>query len=86
MLNGFLEASTERGEQGSTYVYLTFVEPFLTTHEAEIDDTIAKTKAQARAAGLDYARRAWLAFRELVLRAILSVSLPSPSHALEYFG
>lgn len=53
---------------------MTYVHPFLLSHEDEIDATWTKAKGQAKAAGLDYMRRAWLAVREAVMGAILAVS------------
>lgn len=57
--------------QGSTYVYVTYINPFLLRHEAEIDKTIEQSKGQAKAAGLDYMRRAYVYIREALMRAIL---------------
>ena len=57
--------------QGSTYVYITYINPFLLQHEADIDKTIEQTKGQAKAAGLDYMRRAYVYLRDTVMHAIL---------------
>ncbi|KAK9893430.1 hypothetical protein P389DRAFT_147884 [Cystobasidium minutum MCA 4210] len=64
--------------QGSTYVYITYINPFLLQHEEEIDKTIEQTKSQAKAAGLDYMRRAYVYLREAVMRAILVGSRSHP--------
>lgn len=50
---------------------MTYINPFLLQHEAEIDKTVEHTKAQAKAAGLDYMRRAYVYAREAVMRAIV---------------
>lgn len=62
--------------QGSTYVYVTYINPFLLQHEADIDKTVEQTKEQAKAAGLDYMRRAYVYAREAIMRAILVCCLP----------
>ena len=62
--------------QGSTFVYVSYIHPFLLLHEKDIDATWSQAKVKAKAAGLDYMRRAWLAVREAVMGAILAVSCP----------
>ena len=44
--------------QGATYLYLTYFEPTIASHESEIEDFIAKTHDRARAAGLQYFKQA----------------------------
>lgn len=58
--------------QGSTYIYVTYINPFLLQHESDIDKTVEHTKQQAKAAGLDYMRRAYVYAREAIMRAIMS--------------
>lgn len=43
--------------QGSTYIYVAHIEPFLTAHEGEIDRAIADSRVKARQIGLDYLNR-----------------------------
>ncbi|KEI36591.1 uncharacterized protein L969DRAFT_19983 [Mixia osmundae IAM 14324] len=70
--------------QGSTYVYLTFVHPFLLEHEREIDDTTTRAKAQARAAGMDYIKRALSAVRHGILGQDLANAATALDQASPY--
>ena len=55
--------------QGSTFLYLTWLHPFLLKHESEIDAGLANARASARAAGLGYVRRLAASAREAVVGA-----------------
>lgn len=44
--------------QGARWLYQTYIDPFLTEHEAEIDDFIASAHDRARDAGLNYLKSA----------------------------
>lgn len=59
--------STQLTCQGSTFVYLTWLHPFLLKHESEIDAGLANARASARAAGLGYVRRLAASAREAVI-------------------
>lgn len=40
--------------QGSTYIYVAHIEPFLASHEADIDRTLADARRRAKQAGLEW--------------------------------
>jgi len=44
--------------QGSIYLYQAIVDPYLTQHEREIDQTLKDIQKQAMAMGMDYIKRA----------------------------
>lgn len=56
---------------GASYVYIHHLHPWLLAHETDIDLFLLSAKSRAKQAGLDYARRAWMAAREMVLREVL---------------
>lgn len=56
---------------GASYVYINHLHPWLLAHETEIDLFLLSAKSRAKQAGLDYARRIWLAAREMIVREVL---------------
>jgi receptor expression-enhancing protein 1/2/3/4 len=52
---------------GATFVYTTYMDPFLAEHEAQIERFISDTHDKARAAGWEYVQRAIDIAREKVL-------------------
>ncbi|KAL9935324.1 hypothetical protein V8E36_005672 [Tilletia maclaganii] len=56
--------------RGATFLYITYVEPFLDTHENDIDDLVAEGKRRARAAGVAWLSRLWAAVRDMVVPSI----------------
>lgn len=46
------------GQQGSVYLYQTYIHPFLSHHEREIDSGIAQSHERAKQAGLQYLKQA----------------------------
>lgn len=46
------------GQQGSVYLYQTYIHPFLAHHEREIDSGIAQGHERAKQAGLQYLKQA----------------------------
>lgn len=42
---------------GATYIYQTYVYPFLVEHESDIDKSIGKAYDRAKSAGLQYAKK-----------------------------
>lgn len=61
--------TTRHNLQGSTYVYVAHMHPFLTAHESEIDGAIADAKDRAKQAGLEWIGRVVQKARELVMGA-----------------
>ncbi|KPV75770.1 uncharacterized protein RHOBADRAFT_52798 [Rhodotorula graminis WP1] len=57
--------------QGSTYIYIHHLSPFLTSHEDDIDAALADARTSATRAGLGYANAAVRRLRALVLGSIL---------------
>ncbi|KAF9422897.1 hypothetical protein BGZ94_008462 [Podila epigama] len=53
--------------QGSIYLYQAFVDPYLTQHEREIDQTLLRLKSQAMAMGMQYAKQALQLLQNLIL-------------------
>jgi hypothetical protein len=44
--------------QGATYVYNTYIQPWIAAYETEIDDLISQTHDRAKSAGLQYLKQA----------------------------
>ncbi|GAA6047680.1 hypothetical protein JCM3770_001624 [Rhodotorula araucariae] len=57
--------------QGSTYIYLHHLSPFLTSHEADIDAALTDARTSATRAGLGYANAAVRRLRAAVLGSLL---------------
>lgn len=53
--------------QGSTYVYINFIHPFLEAHEDDIDAALADAKVKAKQVGLDYLNRGIQKLKQAVL-------------------
>lgn len=71
--------------QGSSYVYIHHLHPWLSAHESDIDTFLLSAKARAKEAGLDYARRMWGGAKDMLIREMLgqggagqSAQLPPP--------
>ncbi|PLW25218.1 hypothetical protein PCANC_11037 [Puccinia coronata f. sp. avenae] len=64
--------------QGSTYVYVTYVHPFLLEHEAEIDTWLVEMKQRCRQAGTTYFNQFVDRLKALLLAAMLPAN--SPQH------
>lgn len=58
--------------QGSTFVYVTYLHPFLLEHEADIDAIMVEAKEKAKRAGADYLRRLVEKMKELVMGVVAS--------------
>jgi len=56
--------------QGSTFIYLTYIHPFLASHEAQIDASLADAKEKAKMAGVDYLRRGIKALKEFIISSV----------------
>ncbi|KAE8232215.1 hypothetical protein CF326_g2760 [Tilletia indica] len=61
--------------RGATFLYITYVEPFLDSHENDIDDMIAEGKRRARAAGVAWISRLWAAIRDTVVPSIATAAV-----------
>ena len=59
--------------QGSTFLYLSYIHPFLLQHEDGIDAAIVDARQRARQLGLEYGRRVWTLCREAVRTFVASV-------------
>ena len=55
--------------QGSTYIYIAHVHPFLERHEREIDDAVADAKRRAKRAGIEWLNQLLLRVKQFVLGA-----------------
>ncbi|GAA6029405.1 hypothetical protein JCM8097_003662 [Rhodosporidiobolus ruineniae] len=64
--------------QGSTYVYLNHLSPFLTSHESDIDAFLSNLRSSAMTLGADYLRRALVAARNAVLGQALAADPAQP--------
>lgn len=53
--------------QGSSYVYLTYLHPFLTSREDDIDKLISRGKESAKAAGSEWLKLLWQKVKEVAL-------------------
>lgn len=53
--------------QGSTYIYINFIHPFLESHEDDIDAALADAKVKAKQVGLDYLNRGIQKIKQAVL-------------------
>ncbi|KAK4703019.1 hypothetical protein P7C70_g3203, partial [Phenoliferia sp. Uapishka_3] len=53
--------------QGSTYIYVAHVHPFLASHEEDIDAAIADAKVRAKAAGIEWLNKAVQRLRQAVI-------------------
>ncbi|KAF9973613.1 hypothetical protein BGZ73_003135 [Actinomortierella ambigua] len=53
--------------QGSLYIYQVFVEPYLISHEQDIDKKLQDVQKQAKALGSDYIKRGIAAVQKFVL-------------------
>ncbi|CAD6897366.1 unnamed protein product [Tilletia controversa] len=60
--------------RGATFLYITYVEPFLDSHENDIDDLIAEGKRRARAAGVAWLSKLWAAIRDTVVPSIATAA------------
>ncbi|KAK0524946.1 hypothetical protein OC842_005674 [Tilletia horrida] len=60
--------------RGATFLYITYVEPFLDSHENDIDDLVAEGKRRARAAGAAWLSRLWAAVRDMIVPSIATGS------------
>ncbi|KAG0147301.1 hypothetical protein CROQUDRAFT_670590 [Cronartium quercuum f. sp. fusiforme G11] len=58
--------------QGSTYVYLKYLHPFLLEHETEIDALMVEAKEKCKKAGTDYLRKVIEKVKELVIGVVAS--------------
>lgn len=57
--------------QGSTFVYVSYVHPFLLEHESEIDALMVEAKERCTQAGADYLRKAVEKLKELIMGAVV---------------
>ena len=52
--------------QGATYLYLTYVHPYIQAHEAEIEDFISSGHDQLKSLGMTYLRHLWAYLQDLM--------------------
>jgi hypothetical protein len=69
--------------QGSTYVYVTYVHPFLLEHEVEIDTWLVEMKQRCRQAGTTYFNQFVDRLKALLLAAMLV--RPQWRHTLPFY-
>lgn len=67
-------ANTYDEKQGSTYIYVEHLHPFLSAHESEIDQALADAQNKAKKAGLEWLNTIAARIRELVVGS-LNVSI-----------
>ncbi|GAA5837570.1 hypothetical protein JCM9279_006792 [Rhodotorula babjevae] len=67
--------------QGSTYIYIHHLSPFLTSHEEDIDAALADARTSATRAGLGYANAAVRRLRALLLGSILGADADTTTAA-----
>ncbi|KAK0545700.1 hypothetical protein OC846_005348 [Tilletia horrida] len=67
--------------RGATFLYITYVEPFLDAHENDIDDMIAEGKRKARAAGAAWISKLWAAIRDNIVPSIATANAQAASNA-----
>ncbi|KAL1301867.1 hypothetical protein AAFC00_006049 [Neodothiora populina] len=72
------------GQQGSVYLYQTYIHPFLAHHEREIDSGIAQSHERAKQAGLQYLKQAIEWARVNVLGLQPRRPTPPPSRNVSY--
>jgi receptor expression-enhancing protein 1/2/3/4 len=72
--------------QGAVAVYNTYVHPFLATHEADIEEGVARLHDRAKVAGIMYARQAADWFRVHILGADPLPPPPPPAAPPSYYG
>ncbi|MBW0474174.1 hypothetical protein O181_013889 [Austropuccinia psidii MF-1] len=60
--------------QGSTYVYVTYIHPFLLQHEATIDQWLAEAKEKCKTTGANYLNQMVEKIKEIILNAITSAN------------
>ncbi|GAA5890949.1 hypothetical protein JCM5296_001239 [Sporobolomyces johnsonii] len=58
--------------QGSTYIYLTYLAPFLSSHENDIDSFVTSTRSRAKAVGLEYLNRGIQRARQAILGQVFA--------------
>jgi len=68
-------------QQGSTYIYIHHLSPFLTSHEEDIDAALADARTSATRAGLGYANAAVRRLRALLLGSILGADADAATAA-----
>ncbi|ORY72207.1 TB2/DP1, HVA22 family-domain-containing protein [Leucosporidium creatinivorum] len=61
--------------QGSTYLYVAHVHPFLSSHEEEIDAAVADAKVRAKQVGLEWLNKGVQRLKELVVGNLVAQSL-----------
>lgn len=75
-----------RTSQGSTYLYVAHLHPFLSQHENEIDAAVANAKVKAKQVGLEYLTYALARLREAVIGSVaVSRATSHPAHARPAF-
>ena len=52
--------------QGATYLYLTYIHPYIQAHEAEIEELISSGHGQLKNLGMTYLRRLWAYLQDLM--------------------
>lgn len=72
------------GKQGSVYIYQTYIHPFLSQHEREIDVFISDSHDKAKKAGLQYLKQAIEWAKVKVLGLPPRQPTPPPSRQVSY--
>lgn len=66
--------------QGSTYIYVAHVQPFLAAHESDIDAAVANAKVRAKAAGVEWLNTAVQRIRQAVVGTLAVSCLCVATH------
>ena len=72
------------GQQGSVYLYRSYIHPYLEHHERDIDHLITDSHDKAKAAGLQYVKQAIEYVRVNVLKLPPKQPTPPPSRNTSY--
>ncbi|KAI9704510.1 MAG: hypothetical protein M1820_005584 [Bogoriella megaspora] len=72
------------GSQGATFLYTTYIYPFLYEHETQIEKAISEGHEKAKAVGLQYLKRAVELVRTKVLGLPPRRPTPPPSRQVSY--
>ncbi len=59
------------------YLYITYVHPYILTHEKEIEDLISSGHEQLRRNGMTYLRRLWAYIQQLIVNVDVSSLIES---------
>lgn len=65
--------------QGSTYIYVAHVHPFLSSHEEDVDAAVADAKGRAKRAGLEWLNKAVQRVKEVVVGGLVVGCFCCPS-------